>query len=149
MRKCPVGYTCRGIDRAITNIASAKDNIESVQDLLEGLDISDLDKFWKSILLTIKSRLEDAWGYIDIEDELEELRDQNAELREWGEELAKEIAENEEDFQSQISELEKEHTNEIQLLVKKDERLEDIISDLQYTIKVQQDDLTYYEKNEQ
>ena len=80
--RAPVGNTCPNIDQCITWLKTARDQIEYC--------INTLDPDSES-----SSRIEDALieakNYCDIDKELEELRDANSALRDWGYELSNEL----------------------------------------------------------
>lgn len=81
--KAPVGHTCKDIDQCIKWLKICKDNIESA---IDTLNFSDLEVPGK-----VMNALDEAHKYCDIEKELEELRDANSALRDWGYELANEL----------------------------------------------------------
>lgn len=65
MKNCPVGFTCPSIDATIRDAESARNYIDQASGILDGL--------------------------LGRNGQLEELRDQNSELRSWGERLADEL----------------------------------------------------------
>lgn len=71
--RCPVSNTCSSIDNAIKYLHDA---LVDLNDALKCEDIDDMK--WE--IETAHSRISDI--------DLEELRDQNAKLRQWGEDLA-------------------------------------------------------------
>jgi len=84
--KAPVSHTCPDIDQCIKWLAVAKSEIEFVISEIENGD--EINYAGKAL-----NSLEEALKYIDIEKELEELRNANSALRDWGYELASELEE--------------------------------------------------------
>lgn len=88
----PVKHTCPDIDRAIKHLKDAKWELRAA--------IDD-----NSIIWSIESEIDNAIGYF------EDLRKSNDELRQWGEELDKELqsaGNTIADMEDKISELEKQ-----------------------------------------
>ena len=80
--RAPVGNTCPNIDQCIKWLKICRDNIDYC------LYTLDPDSESSS---RIESALIEAKMYCDIDKELEELRDANSALRDWGYELANEL----------------------------------------------------------
>lgn len=95
-RHAPVRHTCPNIDTIIKWLKQARESLQNISDLVEDMRInfSDVeqdkysDTFYDIIILIAEAK-----NYIDIDRELEELRDSNSALRDWGHELVKEIEE--------------------------------------------------------
>jgi predicted nuclease with TOPRIM domain len=92
MRRAPINNTCPTIDRYITNIKSC---IESNNNL-ERYSADDLQE----VAINMNSQLIECIEY------LEELRDSNRTLRDWGEEMAAEADE----LKKELSSIERELT---------------------------------------
>ena len=119
----PRGHTCPDIDRAMKDIQSIINTIEQVRDKLEDIGLQD-------DLFNIISELKDLG--VGNRCSLEELRDSNSSLRDWGENLA-----------TAVIDLENEKANLESIVVEKD----DIISELQKNITDQ--DYTIVDKDNQ
>lgn len=83
--KAPVGNTCPDIDNCIKWLKVTKASIETA---IDTLNYSDLD-----VPIKVLDALDEAHKYCDIESELEQLRDANSKLRDWGYELLSELKE--------------------------------------------------------
>lgn len=95
-RRAPVRHTCPDIDRCIKWIKSAMQCVElAIEEIetVEGrLDEDSLSETSDNISKA-KGLLGEALREMDIDRELEELRNSNSELRDWGHQLAAEIEE--------------------------------------------------------
>lgn len=93
-RHAPVRHTCPNIDAIVKWLKQARDSLQNVSDLVEDMRINfsaeERDKYGDTFYDIIET-LRDAIDYIDIDRELEELRDSNSALRDWGHDLVKEI----------------------------------------------------------
>lgn len=95
-RHAPVRHTCPNIDAIINWLKQARASLQNVSDLVEDMRINFSDEEstkYGDTFYDIVETLRDAMNYIDIERELEELRDSNSALRDWGHDLVKEIEE--------------------------------------------------------
>lgn len=95
-RHAPVRHTCPNIDTVINWLKQARKSIQNVSDLVEDMKINFNDEErekYGDTFNDINEILRDASNHIDIERELEELRDSNSALRDWGHDLVKEIEE--------------------------------------------------------
>lgn len=93
-RHAPVGHTCPDIDNCIKWLKLAADYIESAKVAADNIDdIADSEDVGaiKDLVYGLIDNLKEALNYIDISGELEELRNANSVLRDWGYELASEI----------------------------------------------------------
>ena len=169
MRKCPVGHTCPSIDNALQSLFTVKESVKISLKFLEDFDNLEFPDELKDHLSNINRELREALKYAELEDELEELREQNAKLREWGEGLVDDLGEEERDFRDQINTLEKENRINVENLADRIDVLndqvsnlgeelrdkQDLINELETTIREQQvqiselsSDLKYYEEDE-
>jgi len=80
--KAPVGNTCPDINQCIKWLKICKDNIETAINTLG--TCNDIPRI-------VIEALDEAHKYCDLDKELEELRDANSALRDWGYELANEL----------------------------------------------------------
>ena len=112
----PVGNTCPDIDQVIEAIKESLkcyNNICSYVDDLQDTELTDRQSDWLSYLKSETDEIEHhLWG-------LEDLRNTNSKLREWGEELESEKY----DFENELSTLEdrvRDLENENEKLLKGD-----------------------------
>lgn len=80
----PVGHTCPDINNCLKWLKRASESISAAIEQIESLETND-------DVSPIIADLRDAANHIDIEGELEQLRDSNSSLRGWGLELAQQI----------------------------------------------------------
>jgi hypothetical protein len=99
MKPCPVSNTCPSINEAIRILSDAMGEINESVKLLE--QISNETDFTEIGDESIEGAIDDAkWNadtahsrLSDVSSLLEDLRDENAKLREWGEDLCSEVEE--------------------------------------------------------
>ena len=89
----PVSRTCPQIDAIIKEIKCAKADIQSVADELSDIALWSEDDQLKEQLRRIVETLESTIFSLHLEDDMEDLRNSNAELRDWGYELERQINE--------------------------------------------------------
>lgn len=83
MDHAPIGYTCPQIDKIIDILKQIKDNDKLIQDEIEK-EHPDID----NIVYLINGNIEDLEQLIEVD--IENIRDANVVLREWGNSLFKE-----------------------------------------------------------
>ena len=88
----PVGYTCRDIDYVLRLAKDAKSSLAGITSELEYLisrtDDDEASDRAKDIIRLVEQTMES----FDITDFMEQLRGDNAQLRQWGISLEKEVA---------------------------------------------------------
>lgn len=94
----PVRHTCPDIDRCKKNLQQVRDYIDSAISNLEYL-LRNAPNDFDAVFSSIKDDLNTTYSFADIDGELEELRDANSSLRDWGHELEKECR----DLEDQLS----------------------------------------------
>ena len=76
----PVGHTCPDINQCLTWLKEARQWIDSAKQKITEIETEDS-------VHHIMHDLEEAIKYMNVDDLLEELRESNSALREWGYEL--------------------------------------------------------------
>lgn len=95
-RHAPVRHTCPNIDAIIKWLSQARASLQNISDQMEDIRINFSDEEsakYGDTFYSIIETISEAKNYIDIDRELEELRDSNSALRDWGHELVKELEE--------------------------------------------------------
>lgn len=101
-RTAPVGNTCPDIDRVIDAIKESQKSVNAIINYigeLQSFDGFSTRQEW------LQENISDEASNIEhylwrLEDELEDLRDANSKLREWGEELVSEYEELEKELEN-------------------------------------------------
>ena len=81
---CPVGYTCPTIDGVIETLQQSVDSLGNIIDDLSPV----VQEKYTEALANVLSNLEDLYGH--RRSSLEQIREANACLREWGEKMEEE-----------------------------------------------------------
>lgn len=94
MSRAPIKHTCPDIDKCIKWLKAAQsligDTVNNLDIIINNDEIS--DDTYQSLCFA-KQNLEEAFNLIDFEGMLEDLRDSNSTLRDWGYQLLDELEE--------------------------------------------------------
>lgn len=91
---CPIGYTCPTIDGVIETL---QESVNALVTIIDDLSPVVQEKYTDALSIVL-SNLEDLYGH--RKSLLEQIREQNACLRDWGEQMEKERDEYYEELRS-------------------------------------------------
>lgn len=91
---CPIGYTCPTIDGVIETLQQSVDTLDTIIDDLSPV----IQEKYTDALANVLSNLGDLYGH--RRSSLEQIREANAFLREWGEKMEEERDEYEEELRN-------------------------------------------------
>ncbi|MCP1384777.1 hypothetical protein [Runella salmonicolor] len=89
-RKAPVRHTCPDIDELLKRVKSIQSSIKNIESLARQIEHSENEDIKSDIMYHVSQIDHDIWMF---DDKLEELRNSNEGLRNWGNELVEELEE--------------------------------------------------------